>query len=204
MALGVNPYSSVPALLDDCAAAAVDRLMTQHGDVVRDRVGFEQLRELVRPELPDATYDVVSTVARILAEAGDLERRIGAERSLTLLPSLTDLQEQLNELVFDGFVSEIGASRLREVERYLQAMQRRLDALPDRPGRDRTAMATWQRVQDAYQSAVAALPPDRRSDDDVAAIRWMLEELRVSLFAQSIRTAFPVSEKRIQRAIEQL
>ena len=204
MALGVNPYSSVPALLDDCAAAAVDRLMTQHGDVVRDRVGFEQLRELVRPELPDATYDVVSTVARILAEAGDLERRIGAERSLTLLPSLTDLQEQLNELVFDGFVSEIGASRLRDVERYLQAMQRRLDALPDRPGRDRTAMATWQRVQDAYQSAVAALPPDRRSDDDVAAIRWMLEELRVSLFAQSIRTAFPVSEKRIQRAIEQL
>ena len=178
--------------------------MTQHGDAVRDRKGFEQLREARTAGIPDATYDVVSTVARILAAAGDLERRIGAERSLTLLPSLTDLQEQLNELVFDGFVSEIGASRLRDVERYLQAMQRRLDALPDRPGRDRIAMATWQRVQDAYQSAVAALPPDRRSDDDVAAIRWMLEELRVSLFAQSIRTAFPVSEKRIQRAIEQL
>jgi ATP-dependent helicase HrpA len=83
-------------------------------------------------------------------------------------------------------------------------MHRRLDVLPDRPGRDRESMRHWQQAQDAYSAAIKALPPQRRDNDDVAQIRWMLEELRVSLFAQGIRTAYPVSEKRILRAIDQL
>jgi ATP-dependent helicase HrpA len=204
VALGVNPYASVPDLLDDCVTAAVDQLMARHAGDVRDREGFEQLRDRVRPELLDATDDIVRAVARILAIAAEIERRIAAERSPTLLPSLTDLLNSLSGLIFSGFVSEIGASRLGDVERYLQAMQRRLDALPDRPGRDRDSMQRWQQTQDAYQAAVEALPPQRRTDDDVTELRWMLEELRVSLFAQGIRTAYPVSEKRILRAIDRL
>jgi ATP-dependent helicase HrpA len=204
IALGVSPYSSVPTLLDDCLAAAVDLLMKRHGGPVRDQAAFERLRELIRPELPAVTDEVVRSAARILGAAASIERRIAAERSMTLLPSLADVQQQLAGLIFPGFVSEIGAARLNDVERYLQAMQRRLDVLPDRPGRDREAMTRWRQVRDAYHAAVAALPPHRRDDDDVMQIRWMLEELRVSLFAQGIRTAYAVSEKRIMRAVDRL
>ncbi len=204
IAPGVSPYANVSALLDDCVVAAVDSLMSRHGGSVHGQDGFERLRDLIRPELPAATYAVVNAVAGILTAAGEIERRISAERSLTLLPALTDMHRQLDGLVFPNFVSEIGLSRLNAVERYLQAMLRRLDALPDRPGRDREAMERWKRTSDAYDAAVAALPRQRRQDDDVAEIRWMLEELRVSLFAHGLRTAYPVSEKRILRAIEGL
>ena len=88
--------------------------------------------------------------------------------------------------------------------RYLRAISRRLDTAAQDPARDADRMATVHRVADAYSRAVAGLPPPRRQDADVQAVRWMIEELRVSLFAQVLGTSGPVSEKRIQAALSQL
>ena len=112
-----------------------------------------------------------------------------------------DIREQLDNLVFDGFVSELGAARLHELPRYLEAVLVRLDALPAGAVRDRSAMAVLDRVYAAYDRLLTSLPEARRGQPAVVAISWLIEELRVSLFAQQLGTPMPVSEKRIERAI---
>ena len=118
-----------------------------------------------------------------------------------MLTSLTGARAQLAALVHPGFVTETGARRMPDLLRYLQALGRRLDALPGDAARDRDRTGVVQRLAAEVDGAVAALPPDRRHDDDVAALRWMLQELRVSLFAQSLGTAGPISEQRIRKAL---
>jgi len=88
--------------------------------------------------------------------------------------------------------------------RYLRAISRRLDIVAQDPARDAERTATVARVVEDYRQAVAELPPARRRDADVQAVRWMIEELRVSLFAQMLGTAGPISEKRIRAALDAL
>jgi ATP-dependent helicase HrpA len=102
--------------------------------------------------------------------------------------------------VYRGFVTDTGWERLPDVVRYLQAMQRRLDKLPQDPMRDRDRMRTVQEVQREYEDLTA-----RMSDgNELREIRWMIEELRVGLFAQALGTAYPISDVRIYRAIDAL
>ena len=141
---------------------------------------------------------------RRLTSAEQRSAGLRSTSSPALLASLTDVRDQLDALVYPGFVTATGAARLPDLVRYLTAMQRRLEKLPERSDRDRVQMHTVGVVQEAYDDAVAALPPARRQDEDVREIRWMIEELRVSLFGAGLRTAHPVSEQRIVRAIRAL
>jgi ATP-dependent helicase HrpA len=101
-------------------------------------------------------------------------------------------------------VTATGYRQLPQLTRYLRGIEWRLDKLPGNPARDTANMAVAQRVEQAYQQAVADLPPARRNDPDVTEVRWMLEELRVSLFAQTLGTLAPVSENRILAALSRL
>ncbi|HET7407361.1 MAG TPA: ATP-dependent RNA helicase HrpA [Mycobacteriales bacterium] len=199
-ALALPPYAAVPELLADCVRAALDVILLDAGGVVWDETGFERLQQAARQRLPDLTAQIVRLAADIQAAARDVDRRLSATSSLPLLPALTDLRAQRARLVYAGFVSGIGARRLPDVLRYLQAMARRLDRLPEAVDRDRDRMALVQRLEQDYdglRAEVAAGPA-------LTEIRWMLEELRVSVFAQPLGTAYPVSEQRIRRAMEQL
>jgi len=118
-----------------------------------------------------------------------------------LLPALTDVRRQVSGLVYPGFVAESGAARLPDVARYLRAASIRLDALPERLERDRQLMWRVELVQQSYDEALAALPPGRAPSPELAGVRWMIEELRVSFFAQQLGTAYPVSEKRIHKVL---
>ncbi|HEX6920540.1 MAG TPA: DUF3418 domain-containing protein, partial [Actinomycetes bacterium] len=204
LALGHNPNGSVPALLADCVTCAADDLMARHGGPAWDEAGFTRLRDAVRAELPEAVHDVVRTVAAVLSAGHDAELRAGGTTSAALLPSLLDVRAQLAGLVHPGFVTDTGRSRLPDLLRYLRAVHRRLEVLPTAPGRDRDRLATVKRVQEEHDKLLAELPPERRDDADVRELRWMVEELRVSLFAQTLGTAYPVSEKRIYRAMDAL
>jgi ATP-dependent helicase HrpA len=88
--------------------------------------------------------------------------------------------------------------------RYLRAISRRLDTAAQDPAGDAERTAVVRRVTDAYSRAVSELSLSRRQDADVQAVRWMIEELRVSLFAQALGTPAPVSEKRIRAALDRL
>ncbi|MDP9396912.1 MAG: ATP-dependent RNA helicase HrpA, partial [Actinomycetota bacterium] len=204
LALGLNPHGGVPALLEDCLTAALDALIAECGGPAWDAEGFARLVAHVRAELPDTFAGVLANVERILATAAEVGGRLQAPQSAVLLPAYADLEAQLSALIRPGFVTAAGARRLPDVQRYLRAMERRLDRLPQDSGGDRARMVRLEQVQQAYAELLAGLPPERRDDEAVRAIRWSLEELRVSLFAQGLRTAIPVSEKRLLRAIDDL
>jgi ATP-dependent helicase HrpA len=201
LALGHNPHGSVPALLDDCLSAALDDVMAAYGGPPRDADGFGRLRDAVRSALQDTLFEVVHMVADVLTRARDVQIRLSASTAPALLPAMADIRGQLSGLVYPGFVTATGRARLVDVARYLRAVERRLDALVSRPDRDRSLMSQVQTVVQEFDQWRASLSPVHRDDPAVSDVRWMIEELRVSLFAQTVGTPTPVSEKRIHRAM---
>ena len=200
-----NPHGSLSALLDDCIACAVDRLVAQAGGPAFDQAGFDRLRETVRAGLNEATFQVTATVEQVLGAAHEVEALLEelSGRARMLAPSLDDVREQLGGLVRPGFVTATGWTRLGDLPRYLAAARRRLEKLPEDPYRDQDRADGVARVQEAYQQALDRVPRGRPVPEGLREVRWMIEELRVSYFAQTLGTAYPVSEKRILRALDQ-
>ena len=206
LALAAAPHAGASALFDDCLGCAVDHLVDQAGGPAWDQAGFESLRRVVRASIEPATAAVVTRTAEILGLAKDVETGLRSTSSPALLLSLTDLRDQLGALVRPGFVTATGAARLPDLVRYLQAMRTRLAKLPERHQRDAGLLHGVRDVEDELDAAVAALGPAGARDraEDVARLRWMIQELRVSLFGAGMRTAYPVSEQRVRRAIRDL
>jgi ATP-dependent helicase HrpA len=202
LVLSDNPHGSVAALFADCVACAVDGLIGEAGGLAWDADGFDRIVGHVRPRLHAASYEVVTWAEEILRGAHEARLRLDGVGSPALEPAAVDIRAQLDHLIAPGFLTTAGRSRLPALARYVKAIGRRLDKLAENAGRDAQQMATVHRVQDAYERALAALPPEARSADAVREIRWQIEELRVSLFAQTFRTPSPVSERRIMAAIE--
>jgi ATP-dependent helicase HrpA len=197
------PYGTVPDLLEDCVAAAVDKLIDDAGGPAWDEAGFAGLREAVRADLTDTTVDLVVTVERIVAAAHEVRGRLGGSEP-SLAPALEDMRAQLVTLIRPGFVTATGAHHLPDLPRYLRAIARRAEKLPQNSRRDADWMRQVAEVQREYAAALAALPPHRRDDPEVVGIRWMIEELRVSFFAQDLRTPYPVSAPRILRTLSSI
>ncbi len=202
--LARNPHGSLADLLDDAVAAAVDRIMTQAGGPARDEAGFAELRERVKANLGAVLLDVLADAARVLAAWHDAQARLAASAGRSLAPALADIRAQLAALVYPGFLTATGADRLPDLTRYLRAVDRRLEKLPSRPDRDRDQMTRVEAVSAAYRELLDAQPPGEPPGPELTRIRWMIEELRVSYFAQTLGTAYPVSDKRIYRAMDEL
>jgi ATP-dependent helicase HrpA len=197
LVLNQNPHGSVEALLADCVHCAADALIATCGGPPRDEAGFARLTERARAELADAMRAVVAHVHRILAVAHTVETQLAKLTAPVLAPAIADVRAQLATLVGPGFVTATGAQRLPDLTRYLQAIERRLDKLPRDPARDRDWMHRVETVLQAYRQ----LRDEVGDGPELQRIRWMIEELRVSYFAQELRTPYPVSDKRILRAL---
>ena len=203
LALAASPYPSTKALFDDCLAAVVDSALHESvpGGLVFTRAEFERVRELVSATVMDALFDTVSLVAAVLTGARVAEKALSATSSMALLGALTDARTQLGGLVFAGFVSRTGLGRLRHLPRYLQALVWRIERLPDNPGRDRVWMNEVQTATARFTDAGGSIPLPPHPRPSLEHARWMLEELRVSLFAQHLGTAETVSLQRIQKVL---
>lgn len=204
LALSRNPHGSVQALFEDCATAAADRLIAAHGGPAWDEKAFRTLYDKVRADLVDLTVRTIDQVQQILAAWQACERRLKSTNSLTLVANVTDVREQLARLVPPGFVTATGLRRLPDLMRYLVAADRRLQQMPTAVQRDTTRMAKVHEMQDEYAWLLEQLPQGRPVPQEVLDVRWMIEELRVSYFAHALGTAFPVSDKRIVKAIDAL
>ncbi len=206
MALSSHPYPGAQALLDDCAACAADQVIADAGGPPWDADGFARLVEAARDRLAPAAARVLETVAQILAEAHDVEMRLASAAGgvPAVTAALADMRAQLTGLIYPGFIAETGAARLPDLVRYLRGILRRLDNLGGNQARDAERMAIVRGVAADYDAVRRELPPEARSRADVVSIRWQLEELRVSLFAQVLGTPGPVSEKRISAALDAL
>jgi ATP-dependent helicase HrpA len=204
LGLYFNPYGRVLDLIDDCISCGIDKLIAEHGGPVWQEENFARLQELVRGELNETVVGVAKQVEQILTAVFNINKRLKGRVDISLALALSDIKTQLGALVYRGFVTNNGWKRLPDTLRYLQAIERRLEKLAIDPHRDRAQMLRVEQVQQAWQQWLNKLPPKRQQDDEVKEVRWMIEELRVSLFAQQLGTPYPISDKRILQTIEQL
>ncbi|AZK95038.1 MULTISPECIES: ATP-dependent RNA helicase HrpA [Streptomyces] len=202
LALSGNPHGSVQALFEDCATAAADKLIADHGGPAWDEESYRKLYDAVRADLVDTTVRTVSQVQQVLAAWQACERRLKTTTSPALAANTADVRRQLDTLMPAGFVTLTGLGRLPDLMRYLVAADRRLTQMPSGVQRDTSRMEKVQDMQDEYAWLLEQLPQGRPVPKDVLDIRWMIEELRVSYFAHALGTAYPVSDKRIVKAID--
>lgn len=204
LGLYFTPFGRVLDLIDDCIACAVDKLIADFGGFVWNEEGFEKLRDFVRENLNEVTVDIAQKVEQILTLTHQLNQRLKGKMDFTMAFALSDIKSQLNGLIYQGFVQKSTYARLPDLLRYLQAIDKRMDKLAQDVNRDRAAMLRVEQVQQAYQQLLAKLPKSKPISDDVAEIRYMIEELRVSLFAQQLGTKYQVSEKRVLNFINNM
>nr|WP_264029379.1 ATP-dependent RNA helicase HrpA [Cellulosimicrobium sp. SH8] len=213
LTMAASPYRNTEALVADLQLAAVIALTSggsgQHGaqpdaTTIRDAEGYAAARAFVRAHLEEQVHQVVGHVVAALTASRNLDAEIRASNSLALLNTLTDLRDQAAGLIHDGFVSQTPPRRLPHLTRYLRAASYRLEKAQTNPNRDAELAWRVHDVEEAYQRARAAYaqgPADPVRAADLAEVRWLVEELRVSLFAQQLGTDGPVSEKRIRKLL---
>jgi ATP-dependent helicase HrpA len=199
LVLGTNPDGDLPALLDDCADAATDALVTAP---VWTRAEFGALQQRAGKSLLPNTLDIVGRVEKVLAVAQEVQLLVPANPPTSQTDAVADIRAQLNRLLPAGFVAATGATHLADLTRYLLGIRRRLDGLPHAGQADRERMQRVHAVQVAYDELVHELPKSAKAAADVRDIARQIEELRVSLWAQQLGTPRPVSEQRIYRAID--
>ena len=201
LGLYFTPFGRVLDLIDDCIACAVDKLIADFGGFVWNEEGFDKLRDFVRENVNEVTVDIAQKVEQILTLTHQLNQRLKGKMDFTMAFALSDMKSQIAGLIYQGFVQKSGYARLPDLLRYLQAIDKRMDKLVQDMNRDRAAMLRVEQVQQAYQQLLAKLPKSKPISDEVAEIRYMIEELRVSLFAQQLGTKYQVSDKRILNLI---
>lgn len=193
-----NPHGSIDELIRDCTVAALDHLVPH--TPIFTHAEYSELYEHVRAELIETVFDVTKLVAEILSEATALKKAIKKATSLTTMHAVSDVKAQMENLVYPGFVAQTGYDQLVHIPRYLKAAQVRLTKLGPNLHRDNQLMLTVQDLEDSYDNAVKSLPAGTIVPDALRRVNWMIEELRVSFFAQELGTAYTVSEKRIAKA----
>ena len=205
VAPGPDPDEAASAdLLDELLALAFDRAFLDDPWSIRDRAAFERCRELGRPRLGAALLEIAERVSGILAEAHRVRSTLAATAQPNWAGSVKDMQAQLDRLVWRGFLQQTDASQLKQFPRYLKAIAMRLEKLKTAAPRDQQSMHEMSGLQRDWLDRARQVREQGVFDARLEEVRWMIEELRVSLFAQGLKTAYPVSLKRIRKRWEEL
>jgi ATP-dependent helicase HrpA len=199
LSLAHSPYRTTADLFTDCLVACIDAVIGDREIFTRDE--FEAVRDAVSATLLDEMFRTVSLVSTILIAAREVEKAITAASSVALLSPLADTREQLGDLVSAGFVSATGLAQLRRLPVYLKGILHRLGTLADNVGRDRVWMSEVRTATERYREAGGTLPLTPDATPRIRRARWLLEELRLSLFAQQLGTSEAVSLQRIVKAL---
>ncbi len=196
-AVAVGPHDSFESWAEDCLSCAVDEILTDAGGPVWDRPAFERLLDLCRRESDEVLVGVASAALEILDELQTVRSDMTALEGMRFDPALADMDQQLSRLIYAGFLTAVGIDRLADLTRYVLAIGRRIRQLPDHVDRDREHMERIQDLESERDDLSDAMP----GSVELIEIAWMLQELRVGLFAQGIGTKGKVSEKRVREAI---
>lgn len=203
LAMYYNPWGKVDELIDDCITAALDECIAEIGEV-RDPQSFQRLYDLARVELNDRVTTMAQLVEPVLVLSQQQRKRLKGSMNLQLVQAYGDIAQQLDRLVRPGFVSAAGSSRLRDLERYLRAVERRLDKVAVDPNKDRLHTLTLDALWQSYQQLLASWPKHKPQPEKLVELPWMIEELRVSFFAQQLGTRYPISQQRIEQVLKEL
>ncbi|KNX39250.1 ATP-dependent helicase [Luteipulveratus halotolerans] len=205
LALGSNPHGDMQELLDDALACAVDAVVADEpGGDVRTPDAFDAALRSVRQQVVPKVIEVVDLLVPVLDHYRQVDLALGRMTQPSVAALRDDVRAQLDALVPAGFVALTGFGRLRHLDRYLRGLLERLEKAPADMARDRQRAEVVARVEEERQALLRELPAERRTAPEVTELRWMVEELRVSLFAQRLGTAYPISEKRVYKAMDAL
>ncbi|CAM2968877.1 ATP-dependent RNA helicase HrpA [Vibrio diazotrophicus] len=202
LGLYFNPFGKVMDLIDDCIACGIDKLLEERGGLAWTPEEFESLKEFVRAELGDTVVDIAKQVEAILTMAFNINKRLKGKVDFTMAFALSDVKAQIEGLIFKGFATECGWKRLPDILRYMKAIERRLEKLPIDPNKDRLHMLKVESIRNDYKELLNKVPKGMALPENIKEVRWMIEELRVSFFAQQLGTPYPVSDKRVKNAID--
>nr|WP_300046784.1 ATP-dependent RNA helicase HrpA [uncultured Nocardioides sp.] len=200
LALVGSPYPSVADLLADVRAGIVGEVVDQH-PTVRDEAAYDAVAAASREAVTSGLGPAVHDVMRVLEAWRTTDKAISGRADLMTLPALTDMRAQVGRLMAPGFVGDAGVRRLRDYPRYLGAVTHRRERLDGQVARDRQLMDQLAGLQEAWLHAVAAVPDGQPVPQHLRDARWMLEEYRVSLFAQQLGTREKVSDQRIRKVM---
>ncbi|MBQ4833291.1 ATP-dependent RNA helicase HrpA [Pseudoalteromonas sp. MMG010] len=203
LGLYFNPFGKVADLIDDCISAGVDELLLGFADI-RNEQAFDSAKEHIRAQLGDTVVSIATQVEQVLSIAHTLHKKMKGRVDLTMITAHGDIKSQLESLIFKQFVTAHGAKKLADLIRYLKAIQKRLEKLPVDPNRDRLCVLELNKVSDEYNKLVNKIPSGMPMPPEIVDIFWMQQELRVSLFAQTLGTPYPISAKRILNAMKEI
>ncbi|SUU10947.1 ATP-dependent RNA helicase HrpA [Actinomyces denticolens] len=212
--LAASPYRSTEALVADLQLAAARAVAEQWAArtgrrlaEVREKAAFDELAGAMREGLEDEVHRIALIVVRALEARREVQDAVDAHTSLALLTTLQEVREQAAALIADGFIAAAPASRLQHLPRYLKALAMRVERAASSPSaasqdaalayQAREALALVERARERS----ADLPPDAAREAALTEARWMVEELRVSLFAQTLGTSQKVSPQRISKLV---
>ena len=200
VAVDSYPHGGADGLVNDARVAAIRDLMMEAGGPVRTPTAFQKLKDTVKPQVPGRVRQAVVAIAPGLAEYSNLR----AELAHWDGPAIDDMRAQLDFLLPRNAITVHGMSHLRHLPRYIQAMRIRLEDMNLDPDRDADRQAEVDNAKAYLSNRLRSLPSGREKTREVKDVRWMIEELRVSLFAQRLGTAHAVSLRRIQKAVDKL
>lgn len=200
LGLATAPHGSLTTAVDDALDAVLDALLLDQGGPPWDEAGFSALQTTTTDRYVNDLTEVVTAMAVTVQHAGRLRDRLSRPAPVEWSAALDDITTQLAHLVFDGMAVSVGAARVLQLPRYLDAIDVRLDRLREGVRADAERMAVVHRAAAEHASLVAEHGLTATLDD----VRWMIEELRVQQFAQHLGTDGPVSAQRIRRALDRV
>lgn len=203
LGLYFNPFGQVRKLIDDCIEAVIDEYIREHENAIRDQESFDTLVKRIAGELNERVLQVAQQVEAGLTEAHTVSKKLKGKVSFDMVQAYNEVKQHLGTLVYPGFVTAFGVSRLKDWRRYIQGVVKRMEKLPVDPAKDRNHQLSIDKIEAKYQ-AVLKVQPKGAVNSEVAEVRWLIEELRVSLFAQQLGTRIPISVKRIENYLAEL
>ncbi len=200
-ALKYASIASVDELREDIVEAALGELLDAHDLDLRRRAAFVHAEAGIGGALFATAVEWLRLVEEVLDAYADLSPWLEPPLMGYARANYDDLREQLDALVYPGFVRETLKSRVAHLPRYLKAMRLRAERLRQDATRDQARMLTVRGYWRDYLKLKASGEADAAALDE---LRWLIEELRVSLFAQELKTAETVSPKRLNKLLETL
>jgi ATP-dependent helicase HrpA len=207
LGLYFNPFGQVKYLIDDIImasiAAMVTELETSISGSIRDKKAFEQACNIVKENINDRAYDIALKIEKGLTTAHSVQKQCKGNIPLNMLNNIGAIKAQLNRLVYKGFVFDLGESRLDDWNRYVKALAVRSEKLKVDLNRDRLNQLEVDKAQTKFEAVLQKYKHSESPPEGLQEVEWMIEELKVSLFAQQLGTAYPISVKRIENKLSE-
>ncbi|WP_392551329.1 ATP-dependent RNA helicase HrpA [Orbus wheelerorum] len=204
LGLYFNPFGKITDLIDDCIYCGINYLIEKDHGIIFSQADFSPLLDKIKGDINEVIVSIAGQVERILTLNYAINKKLKGRLDLNMALSLADIKQHLSRLIYKGFVADSSYQKLPDVYRYLQAIDKRIDKLYADPNKDRLHLIVVEHVTKQYIELWQNRELHKIAEHKLKQLRWMIEELRVNLFAQQLGTPYPISEKRINQFIDEI